>query len=380
MKINNEKLIRVQKAIVDGGTASGSSLLYGDGKGILFESLYGSSDPENGTPVTGVTMYHMFSMTKVMTVASALMLVERGELGLGDPVCAYIPEYSDIAVNDGGKIRRAKTLMRVRDLFAMTSGLTYLTEDPDGSVAALCGKYRADIGGTTGFARALASVPLAFDPGEGFRYGLSHDVLGALIETVSGATLAEYMKKNIFDPLGMEDTYFYQDLPGRYAAVTAANTAYVNGGYAAIPMPGRPVPVLGETGDRRLYSGGSGAVCTARDYAKFLTAMTCGALLGEKMTELMTSPQLTAKQRSFYNRPEYDASSFGPEHTFALGVRVQDRAGEGSVGEWGWSGALGTWFFVDKRDGLWFLYLHQHTPANHGKYIIPLRNAFYGGE
>ena len=130
-----------------------------------------------------------------------------------------------------------------------------------------------------------------------------------------------------------------------------------------------------------IFSGGSGLVCTARGYAAFLTEISNGGgrLLKPETIEMMTSPALTPEQRRFFNKKEFDRSTFGSEHTFALGVRVQDKISikrGGVIGEWGWSGALGTWFFVNPG-GDWFLYLHQHSPAKHGEYITSLRKAYY---
>ena len=379
MKINDVKLIQKQESITDTGIASGSSLLYGDKDGVLFEHHYGVSDPERGTPVDSGTVFHMYSMTKVMTVTAALMLYDRGLLGLDDEVSRYLPGYADLTVCENGVIRKAESRMTVRHLFTMTSGLTYLAEDNPGGYSDIERGFGSGGWDTVRFAEELSSVPLAFEPGAQFRYGLSHDVLGAIIEIISGKTLSEYMKEYIFTTLGMTDTYFYQDLPEKYLPRLAKNTEWNGEKYVNIPLPCRPVPALGVPGGGRLYSGGSGIVCTARDYAKFLSAMLGGGLLNRRTAAMMTSPQLTPEQRKSFNKPEFDPSTFGDEHTFGLGVRVQDRpARGGSVGEWGWSGALGTWFFVDVSDGLWFLYLHQHTPAGHGRYIIPLRNVFYG--
>ena len=297
----------------------------------------------------------------------------------------YIPEYKELTVYNNGNIERAKNVMRIKDLLTMTSGLTYLSDYDAQTVISF--KERLDkISPLTavGFARELASVPLMFEPWTRFQYGLSHDVLGAVMEIITGKSLDLILNEYIFAPLNMTDTYFYQNLPKKYEDKLAKNTSYTGGAYKNLPLLPRPVPAVPEINDAVLFSGGSGVVCTARDYAAYLTAMTKndGEIIKRQTLEIMTMPALSEEQRKYYNRPEYDASSFGYEHTFACGVRVQDRASAergGSIGEWGWSGALGTWFFVSPKDKLWFLYLHQHTPANHGEYIIDLKKAFYDG-
>lgn len=379
---DNTKLLEAQKNVIESGIAAGNALLYGDKNGVIFNSCMGVSDAEKMTPVSDETYFHHYSMTKIFTVVSALILYEKGLLDLDGDVSRYLPAYADLTVYDNGMIRRAENRMTVRHLFTMTSGLTYLTDDFGGRVAEFERRFRAGAWDTVRFAEELASVPLAFEPGTQFRYGLSHDVLGALIEIISGQTLDRFFDEYIFRPLGMNDTYFYRKLPVEKEKLLAKNTAFIGGRYVNIPLPSRLVPCFENTGDNKVLSGGSGLVGTASDYARFLAALLSdgGGLIKPETLELMTRPALTPEQRKTYNKKEFDSSSFGDEHTFALGVRVQDKeAPSGSVGEYGWSGALGTWFFIDVRDGMWFLYMHQHTPARHGEYICLLRDAFYNG-
>lgn len=382
-KYDTKPLEILQDGIIKDGIAAGNALLWGDGNGVIFERYAGYADPEKGTPVSPDTVFHMYSMTKALTVTAALKLFERGELDLSAPVYGYIPEYKELTVYDNKEIRRTKNVMRLKDLFTMTSALTYLADYDAETVISLKKKLDKITPLTSiAFAKELSSLPLMFEPRTRFQYGLSHDVLGAVMEIITGKTLDLILNEYVFAPLCMRDTYFYQNLPDDYKDRLAKNTAYINGRFKNLPLLPRPVPAVPGINDAVLYSGGSGVVCTARDYAAYLTAMTKkdGGLIKPETYEIMTAPALSEKQRKYYNRPEYDASSFGEEHTFAFGIRVQDKKSKergGSVGEWGWSGALGTWFFVSPADKLWFLYLHQHTPANHGQYIIKLRKAFY---
>ena len=379
---DNSVLLQLQKNVIDDGIAAGSALLYGDKNGVIFNSCMGVSDADKLTPVSGKTYFHHYSMTKIFTVVSAFMLYEKGLLDLDGAVSRYLPEYAGLTVFDNGKIRKAERKMTVRHLFTMTSGLTYLTDGFCGKTAEFERRFKEGDWDIVRFARELATVPLAFEPGTQFRYGLSHDVLGAIIEIISGQTLDKFFYENIFKPLGMYDMYFYQKIPADKEKYLAKNTAFDGEKYVNIPLLSRPVPCFENAGNNKVLSGGSGLVGTALDYAKFLTALLSdgGGLIKPETLEMMTSPALTPEQRVTYNKKEFDSSSFGAEHTFALGVRVQDKeAPSGSVGEYGWSGALGTWFFIDVRDGMWFLYMHQHTPAHHGEYICRLRDAFYNG-
>ena len=212
IKINDTKgLIRQQTQIIDSGISAGNALLFGDKNGITFENYAGEADAEDHAPVTADTIFHMYSMTKVMTVVCALSLWENGLLDLDAPVSEYIPEYAELSVCDNGNIRRAEKVMTVRHLFTMTSGLTYLTEcDPYIPDNFIKRTKRCD---TVGFAKALASLPLMFEPGRQFKYGLSHDVLGAMIEIITGKTLDIVFEEKIFKPLNVTDSYFYQKIP-----------------------------------------------------------------------------------------------------------------------------------------------------------------------
>ncbi len=379
--INTKFLIRLQKSIISDGIAAGNALVIGDRNGVLFENYEGVYDAEKSDPVDKNTLFHLYSMTKIFTVISALLLYERGQIGLDDMICKYIPEFAGMTVRDNGVIRRAENRMTVRHLFTMTSGLTYLydkTPDELNGFVHAFDEYKPC--GAVGFAKALASLPLSFEAGQRFEYGLSHDVLGAVIEAVSGKTLDRFFADEILFPLGMDDTFFYQSVPVDRLPRLAKNTAFRDGRFVNIPLLNRPVPLLELTDGSHIFSGGSGLVSSACDFAVFLSALTSGKILKPETLALMTSPALTEEQRRCYNREGGDEATFGYEHTYGLGVRVQDKISterRGSIGEWGWSGALGTWFFVCPEFDLWLLYLHQHSPSEFRKYIIPLRNAFY---
>ena len=379
MKFDAAALTALSKRVIKDKIAAGNALLIGDGDGVLFENYEGVFDAEKGGAVSSDTLFHLYSMTKIFTVVSALLIFERGLIGLDDPVCEYIPEYASLTVRDNKAVKNAENVMKIRDLFTMTSGLTYLTDKSAEEIAGFKERLK-NSPGTVGFAKSLASLPLAFEPGERFEYGLSHDVLGAVTEVVSGKTLDKFFADEIFALSGMTDTFFYQCIPADRLPRLAKNTAYKDGRFINIPFLNRPVPALDRTDGKSILSGGSGLVGTAKDLAAFLTAMISGRILKPGTLRLMTTPALTEAQRRYYNREGADAATFGREHTFGLGVRVQDGISEtrrGSIGEWGWSGALGTWFFVCPESNQWFLYLHQHSPAKHGEYVIPMRNAFY---
>ncbi len=382
-----KRLAEEQKRIIDRGFSSGNALLCGDRNGIFFENYEGTKSERADDPVGADTLFHLYSMTKVFTVTAALQLVEKGLLDLGADLDEFIPEFNNVTVWENGHERPASEKITVWNLLTMTSGLSYFLTDGSGKAAAFAESWREKLKtgkglDTVGFAKEIAGIPLSFDPGAKYLYGLSHDVLGAVVEILSEERLDEYFENHIFGPLGMKETFFFQKLPAELRPRLAENTAFINGRYVNIPLPPRPVPIPAFEGteDFGVFSGGSGLVGTARDYALFLAEMLAPSkgLLKPETIRQMVTPALTASQRACYNDPHGDPSISGPEHTFGLGVRVQDKeASSGAIGEWGWSGALGTWFFVSPNDGVWFLYMHQHSPANHDAFIAPLRNTFY---
>jgi CubicO group peptidase (beta-lactamase class C family) len=283
-------------------------------------------------------------------------------------VSDYIPEFGAWRVCPS-----------VKNLFTMTSGLTYFGGDETPAEQEFFREWKADIDrgapwGTVKFAQKLAALPPAFEPGTRFQYGLSHDVLGAVIEVISGNTLETFCRRELFEPLGMGDSYWCQSVPldssGRLAECQ--------------PLPGRPVPGHPEIYDPLMFSGGAGLVATARDYGRFLDMLLRpekAGILTPETAMLLTQPALTPAQRATYNQPGADRCHFGPEYTYSLGMRVLERPdidpAHGGLHEFGWSGALGTWFFVDPEDGVWFLYLHQHVPAEHARFVPELRRVFY---
>lgn len=400
-----DRLKAAQQGIIDAGPAAGSALLVGRGRELIFENYAGIARAD-GTPADETTLWHMYSMTKAVTVTAALILVERGQLFLDAPVSDYIPEFGAWASRGDASNPRG-IVPTVKDLFTMTSGLSYFGGDETNAEREFFRAWEADIDrgepwGTVGFARKLAALPPAFEPGTRFQYGLSHDVLGAVIEVISGVTLEDFCRRELFGPLKMRDSYWCQSVPvdmrPRLAeCLNRGQTPCLKNAYIAAPMPGRPVPGHPEICDPKMFSGGAGLVTTARDYGRFLEFLLNGvvngadgargrdgdtpAILKPETLRLLLTPALTAEQRATYNLPGADRCHFGPEYTYSLGMRVLERPdidpARGGMREFGWSGALGTWFFVDPEDGVWFLYLHQHAPAEHARFIPELRRVFY---
>ena len=354
------------------GLAGYDCAVYLDG-GEVYRRMEGYADREANRPIARDTIYRMFSMTKPITCAAALQLYERGKFLLTDPVSRYLPEFSEMTVREGDALRPAVRPITVRDLFAMSAGLTYDLDSP--SMQAMM--RETDMRYTTRqFAQALAKEPLIYEPGERWAYSLAHDVLGALIEELSGLSFEAYLERHVFTPLGMKDAHFFvpQDKLGRVA-------------YRYRCERGRaPVREAYENVYQRspnCRSGGAGLSCTLDDYARFACALCQGGwceqthtrILGSATVRLMRENQLSDAQMRDFNWVQYAGYGYG------LGVRtLVSRAESGSpggLGEFGWGGAAGTYALIDPEYRLVMLFGQQSSP-NFENVVQPrIRNILY---
>lgn len=322
------------------------------------------------------TLFRIYSMTKVVTVVSALQLLEAGRYTLNDPVSMYLPEYKNITIYDPETRTGvpAKTEILVRHLFTMSAGLTY-PGDGEGTpkmlaeiTAELEAQYPGEAYTTQQYIRALPSRPFAFEAGTHWNYSLCHDVLGALIEIWSGQTLGEYMNKHIFQPLGMNHTFF-RCPEGERKNMAANLTGFSDAKYGP---------------QAKYEAGGGGLLSTITDYMKFANTLTRGGtsvdgvrLLGRKTIDLMRMDHLQDAQKQDFNWDYLSGYSYG------LGVRtLVDPAAAGipgTIGEFGWCGVLGTWVLMDPEEELTVVYMHQAFP-NLEKYVqTHLRAMIYSG-
>ena len=310
---------------------------------------------------TADTLFRVYSMTKVVTVTAALQLFEQGLFAMDDPLFLYIPEYAHMTVWDPQLQQAvpARNPIRIRDLFCMSAGLTYngSATETERRITALEAETERQYPGrscpTLEFVRRLASVPLLFEPGTHWRYSLCHDVLGGLVEVLSGQTLGEYMQEHIFAPLGMTHTFF------RCPEALRANLADCR--TASAQEDARYAQTA------RYESGGGGLLSTADDYMRFASVLTRGGtgadgvrILSRKTIDLLRLDQLDSVQKQDFNWRYLKGYSYG------LGVRTlvsPAAAGiPGSVGEFGWCGVLGTWVLMDPTEQLTAVYMHQRTP------------------
>lgn len=342
----------------------------------VFRHAAGFSDKEKGIKIKGDETYFGYSVTKLLTCVSALTLFEKGAFLMTDPIREYLPEFSDMQVAEtdaSGNIRHrpARRDITFRDLFTMTAGLDYNL----GSEHILDAVRKT--GGnapTREIMRAIAKSPLSFDPGEHWQYSLCHDVLGGLIEVISGMRFETYMKKALFEPLDMKSSALH------LTSQTESRLAmqYLNEDEKGIKPIGAQNPyVLGEAYD----SGGAGLVTTVDDYIRFADMLSMGGvgatgerILSKATVDLMRTNHLNDTQMKDFNWIQMTGYGYG------LGVRTMVDRTRGSlspVGEFGWGGAAGAYVLVDPEREM-SLYFAEHMRNSLEPFVHPrIRNILY---
>lgn len=322
----------------------------------IFESL-GRLDPAAATPMKDDAIFRVYSMTKPLVSLAALMLAEDGRLQMGDAVSKYLPEFANqkVAVQEGGAVRLepARRDATVHDLLRHTAGLTYEFLGSD----AIQREYEAaDVDNRSRtnaeFCKVLAALPLASQPGSCWQYSRATDVLGALLEVVSGQPLGRLLQERIFGPLGMKDTAFYvpKDQWHRIAEP-----------FADDPDTGQRVTMLDAREVPKFESGGGGLVSTAADYIRFLQFMrNRGTLQGTRLVSRKTIEWMTSDH---VGPITVNGDLLLPGYGFGLGFSVRLASGlapqPGSPGQYFWSGIGGTSFLVDPAEDLFAMLLTQ---------------------
>jgi CubicO group peptidase (beta-lactamase class C family) len=348
--------------IKDKKIAGGLVLVARNGK-VVFQETYGLRDLDRKLPVKRDTIFRIFSMSKAITSAAALTLVDEGKLDLDAPVSKYLPQFAEMKVLGGETERPAKTPITVKDLFRHTSGITYgnaagnRTEKLFEATEVL--ERQTDL---RLMSTKLSQIPLEFEPGTRWEYGASIDVLGYAVQKVSGKPLDEFLKERIFDRLEMNDTGFF--VPAEKRARFAACYYSAGKGHVILLDDQDSSPFLHKPG---LLSGGGGLVGTASDYMRFLLMIANG---GEWQGKRILSAEL-AKRMHTNQLPEgVDWIGFGGDKRkgvgFGLGFSVTVEPGEKSLNnhkdEYGWGGAASTHFWVSPRDRLIVVTMEQRWP------------------
>lgn len=381
--ISAERLDRVRVELqryVDEGRLAGAVVeIRQDGQPV-FSHAVGWRDREAGDPMQEDSIFRIASQTKALTSVAVLMLMEEGRLLLSDPVGKHLPEWQNttvaVARPDGGyDVVPAKRPITIRDLLTHTAGISYGSGPAEQAWrdAGFAGWYFADRAEPVSAAVArMAALPMAGQPGDRFVYGYNTDILGVIVEKLSGMSLQAFLNERLITPLGMQDTAFY--LPPEKADRLAVVYEGAQGGLtraadaAAWTGGGHHGQGHYVDGPRVAFSGGAGLLSTAADYSRFLEMLRQGGeldgrrYLGRKTVDLMVSNHL--------GDIEYD-----PGMGFGLGFAIRLDPGTagapGSVGEFSWGGAYHSQYWVDPAEGLTVVYLTQLLPAgnidDHGK-------------
>lgn len=345
----------------------------------VFTYASGYADIDTKEPMTLNHLVNLYSCSKPATVTAALQLYEQGKIKLDDPLYAYIPEYRQMYLADGSV---AKNPITLRHLFTMTSGLTYNTQTPAFEKARKLTDGKMD---TLTVIRCLAEDPLSFEPGTKWQYSLSHDVLAAVVETVSGEKFRDYVKHHIFDPLGMENCVYHDEavrdkMAAKYCFVDGIEGSLVEkqagsppreGGYLARESA-TSVHIFGPEYD----SGGSGITACVAEYAKFCDALANGGkgILQPATIDLMRTNQIADADKSLFNWPQLAGYGYG------LGVRTLlsvPEGGSGNIGEFGWGGAAGASLWIDPQYKLSVCYAHHMLNPQEDYYQPRVRNVIY---
>jgi len=369
-------LVAVLNREVDSGRLPGAVVMLGrHGQMGLFEAV-GQQDPALGVPMAKDALFRVYSMTKPVVSVAVMMLVEQGRVLLSDPIAKHLPEFSGQTVAAAGQ-HEGSTVLKppvnpatVQDLLRHTAGLTYeflgtSVVQRQYAQANISSRQRTN----AAFTQALARIPLMFEPGSVWEYSRATDVLGRLVEVLSGEPLGVFLDRHIFQPLGMGDTGFHVP-PEKHHRIAEP--------FAHDPDGGVPMKVFDPREAVPMESGGGGLMSTAHDYARFLQCLINGGcldgvrLLGPRTVAYMTSDHLGDIP---VNAPAGSGSALlPPGHGFGLGFAVRKETGianvPGSAGLYYWGGIAGTTFFVDPKEDLFAMLMIQ--APNQRDYYRPL--------
>jgi CubicO group peptidase (beta-lactamase class C family) len=360
---------------IDKGTIPGATVMVARRGQIGWFEALGRQNPAASTAMAQDTIFRIFSMTKPIVSVGIMMLLEEGHLLLGDPVAKYIPEFADqkVGVESGGKLNLVPLSrpMTIQDLLRHTSGITY---DHTGNslVQQLYQQtpLRSRKITSAEHAALVAGLPLLCQPGAEWNYSRSTDILGRIIEVVSGKSLSAFLTERILAPLQMAETAFH--------------TGQENAGRLAEPFPtdpwtGEKVQLFNMLEQPAMESGGGGLVSTTMDYARFCQMLLNGGVLdgnrivGRKTLELMASDHLGPAVK-------IQGTLLQPGHGFGLGFAVRTQQGiasfPGSVGQFFWSGMGGTFFWIDPKEEL-FAVLMSQGPGQRDHTRTLMRNLVY---
>ena len=377
-----DRLTRIGEVLktryVDSGALPGVLTLVWRRGALAHQSQSGVIDLERGTPMRPDAIFRIYSMTKPITSVALLMLLEEGKIALDDPVHRYIPGFAKLGVFAGGNLANgflsapATRPMKVIDLMRHTSGLTYdflARTNLDAAYMKLGVAQPHTEGGLAAMIAQLELLPLEFSSGDAWNYSVATDVLGYLVEKISGQSFADFVRSRILGPLGMTDTDFFvpADKQNRFASCY-----YVKAGKLLLYDDGQKSTYAAPP---KLESGGGGLAGTASDYLRFCRMLLGGGaldgvrLLSPKTIALMTMNHLPGGREmtqmmpntATFNESGYAGVGFG------LGVAVTTNLAHaalpGTLGEYSWGGAAGTYFFCDPKEDMAVVFMTQVLAA-----------------
>jgi CubicO group peptidase (beta-lactamase class C family) len=370
-----QRIDKLVKQYIDSGWIKGADAFIARNGKVVYNKAFGIADVEKNVPMKTDAIFRIASQTKAITSVAAMMLYEEGKFLLDDPISKYIPSFAHPRVlaefnpkDSSYTTIPAKREITIRDLLTHTSGIDYAQIGSD-KMKAIYAKAGIQAGFVTDKIRLanainkLGTLPLVHQPGERFTYGLNIDVLGYLVEKLSGKSVAEFFKERIFEPLGMNDTYFY--LPkskfNRLVQVYVPDKQNHLNRWNASTFPGvsADYPLVNGT----YYSGGAGLSSTTRDYAIFLQMLlNNGVYNGHRLLARHTVEMMTMNQIGDLN---LDRDKFG------LGFEVTTRLGQAKLGQtegsFSWGGFFGTVYWADPKEHLVCLFFVQEWPFPHGE-------------
>jgi CubicO group peptidase (beta-lactamase class C family) len=373
VNISSERLTRIdnllQQAVDSNWTAGAVGFIARDGK-IIYNKAFGVSDIEAATPMKTDDIFRIASQTKAIVSIAAMMLFEEGKFLLDEPVSKYIPEFARPGVIDTFNPADttyttvpARREITIRDLLTHTSGIDYsgIGSPTMRSVYAKA-KLNSGFGGDKNIIgnemKLLGTLPIAHHPGERFTYGLNVDVIGYLVEIWSGEKLDKYLRNNIFEPLGMNDTWFY--LPAdKHSRLVKVNSEDRGRHVIKVRQDYFNYPLL----DGTFFSGGAGLSSTVKDYATFLQMLlNKGEYNGKRLLSRRTVELITSNQIGDINRGR---------NKFGLGFEITTASGQAelgiSEGSFSWGGYFGTTYWADPKERIAGLVFMQQSPLSHGE-------------
>lgn len=372
----------LRKGIENNEVAGANFMVIKDGREIFYHED-GLADLEAGCPITRDSVFRLYSMTKPVTATAVMILVERGEIDLFDPVSRYLPGFMNQLAEKDGELVPVEREVNIHDLLDMTCGLVYGGTNAAGQATeALFREIDERLLGespvsTVEAMNRLGECPLAFQPGSSWAYGTSADVLGAVVEVVSGKRFGEFLQQELFGPLGMKDTGFWLPEEKKERLV---NTYADNGEGGLTLYTGNHLGIINQMDRNPAFeSGGAGLVSTIDDAAKFTTMLiNKGNLNGVQILRPRTVEYLTSGTLNAHQQPAFESWHTLAGHSYGNLMRiVTDTKTTGilaSQGEYGWDGWLGAYFGNFPQEGMTILFMIQKKDAGTTPLTRKLRN------